>query len=518
MNGAECLLRTLVNNGIGTCFMNPGTSEMHFVAALDRVPGMRAVLCLFEGVCSGAADGYARMLRKPAATLLHLGPGLANGLSNFHNARKARSPIVSIVGEHSTQHLRYDAPLSADIPAFASGVSSDIRIVQRVEELGSAALDAIHAAVKPPGQISMLIVPADMSWSDAGEPAAAVPSASRSQAGEGAIRAAAKLLRSRQNIGLLLGGTALTGPALEAAGRLASATGVRVFADRNAARTESGRGRFQPCRIPYFPEPARQALAGLQHLVLVEAKPPVSFFGYPECPSDLLPEGCEIHHLAKIDEDGPAALAALVDECGAGSSRAEHPAQPPVPLPESGCLTPDAVGRVVSALLPEGAIVSDETISSSEPVWNHLLCAAPYDHLPITGGSIGQGLPVALGAAVACPGRKVVALEADGSGMYTPQALWSMARESADVTIVIFANRRYRILEVEMRRTGAEGFGATANDMIDIGRPDLDWVKLSQAMGVPAARAANVEEFRHQFSLAISERGPRLIEAVLARP
>jgi acetolactate synthase-1/2/3 large subunit len=496
--------------------MNPGTSEMHFVAALDRVPGMRAILCLFEGVCSGAADGYARMLRTPAATLLHLGPGLANGLSNFHNARKARSPIVSIVGEHSTQHLRYDAPLSADIPAFASGVSNDIHVVRRAEELGSAALTAIRAAVNPPGQVSMLIVPADISWSDAGEPAAAVPFPSRNQPDKTTIREAAEALRSRQSVGLLLGGTALTGPALAAAGRLASATGVRVFADRNAARMESGRGRFQPCRIPYFPEPARQALAGLQHIVLVEAKPPISFFGYPDCPSELLPDGCEIHHLAKIDEDGPGALAALVDECGAGHSRIECNAQGAVPLPPFGDLTPDTVGAVVSALLPEGAIVSEETVSASAAVWNHLLRSAPYDHLPVTGGSIGQGLPVALGAAVACPGRKVIALEADGSGMYTPQSLWSMARESADVTIVIFSNRRYRILDVEMRRTGAEAFGPTANNMIDIGRPDLDWMMLSQAMGVPAAKAATLEEFRRQFSLAMGERGPRLIEAVLA--
>src|SRR6185437_1374127 len=291
MNGAECLLRTLVNNEIGTCFMNPGTSEMHFVAALDRVTGMHAILCLFEGVCSGAADGYARMLRKPAATLLLLGPGLANGLSNFHNARKARSPIVSIVGEHSTRHLRYDAPLSADIPAFASGVSDDIHVVRQGDELGDATLAAIRAAVKPPGQISMLIIPADISWSDAGEPVAAMAFPTREEAGDDAVHEAANLLRSQQNVGLLLGGTALTGAALEAAGRLVSATGVRVFADRNAARTESGRGRFQPCRIPYFPEPARQALAGLRHIILVEAKPPVSFFGYPGCPSDLLPEG-----------------------------------------------------------------------------------------------------------------------------------------------------------------------------------------------------------------------------------
>ena len=177
MNGAECLLRTLIANGVDTCFMNPGTSEMQFVSALDRVPAMRSLLCLFEGVCSGAADGYARMLRRPAATLLHLGPGLGNGLANFHNARKARSPVVSIVGQHTTQHLRHDAPLSADIEAFARTVSGHVRTVERAEEIGREAAATVAAACTPPGQVATLIVPADFSWSEAGQPSGPAPRA-----------------------------------------------------------------------------------------------------------------------------------------------------------------------------------------------------------------------------------------------------------------------------------------------------------------------------------------------------
>ena len=513
MNGAECLLRTLVSNGVDVCFMNPGTSEMQFVAALDRVGGMRPVLCLFEGVCSGAADGYARMTGRPAATLLHLGPGLANGLSNFHNARKARSPIVSIVGEHSTQHQSYDAPLSADIAAFARSVTGQVRTVATAQEIGILASETLAAALQPPGQIAMLIVPADFSWSEAGFPGPRVPSPVQGVPETGHVRELALKLQSGPATGLLLGGRTLTRRGLEAAARLASSTGVKVFADRNAARMESGRGRFQPQRIAYFPEQAAAQLSGLGDLILVEAKAPVSFFGYPDQPSFLAPALCQIHTLAELDQDGSAALEALAIECNAVAS----------PLPQQNLavasweaqspLTPDIVGTIIGALLPDDAIVSDEMVSASGAVWPHLTLAAPHDFLPVTGGSIGQGLPVALGAAIACPGRKVLALEADGSGMYTPQALWSMARENADVTVVIFANGRYRILDIEMRRTGANGFGPVADSMIDIGRPQLDWVKLSESMGVPAAFAETAVQFETELRSALAAHGPRLIEA-----
>lgn len=515
MNGAECLLRTLVANGVDLCLMNPGTSEMQFVAALDRVPGMRPVLCLFEGVCSGAADGYARMTGRPAATLLHLGPGLANGLSNFHNARKAHSPVVSIVGEHSTQHLRHDAPLSADIEAFARTVSSDVLVLRAAKEMGEAAAAAIAAARRPPGRNATLIVPADFSWSEAGEvgPVCELP-ARRAPDGR-CVRKAAEMLRAGEGVGLLLSGSALLGDGLKAAGKLAARTGVRVYANRNAARLESGAGRFQPQRIAYFPEPAENMLAGLHTLILVEAKPPVSFFGYPGRRSELAPEDCDFAVLATPEEDGAAALNMLAAECGAENAHAPVRNRNTPELPPDGPLTPEAIASAVGALLPDGAVVSDETISAGQAVWAQLVRAAPHDHLPVTGGSIGQGLPVALGAALGCPDRKVVALEADGSGMYTLQTLWSMAREQADVLIVIFANRRYRILDVEMQRTGASGFGNAANAMIDIGNPDLNWVKLAEAQGVEAARAATVHDFTVQFQSGVKERGPRLIEAVI---
>jgi acetolactate synthase-1/2/3 large subunit len=515
MNGAECLLRTLLQCGVDTCFMNPGTSEMQFVAALDRVAGMRSVLGLFEGVCSGAADGYARMLRRPAATLLHLGPGLGNALANLHNARKARSPIVNIVGQHTTQHLRYDAPLTADIEAFARPVSGWIRTVQRAGDTGTEAAAAVRAACAPPGQVATLIVPADFSWSDGGEPTSVSLPPGRRDPRLESVRAAAAILKLGASTGVLLGGATLLADGLHAAGQLAAGTGVRVFADRNAARMERGVGIFAPQRIPYFPEPAEAALAGLKHLILVESLPPVSFFGYPGRRSTLAPEDCAMHVLAAVDENGTGALQALVQESGVGSVSIPAQVTAQADVARGAALTLEHIGLVVAAEMPEQAIVSDEMISAAEAILGNMAAARPFTHLPITGGAIGQGLPVAVGAAVACPDRKVIALQADGSAMYTPQSLWTMARERLDIVAVILANRRYRILEIETHRTGAGGIGPRANDMMDLSRPDLDWVKLAEGQGVSACRATTGDEFIKLFREAVSQPGPRLIEAVL---
>jgi len=517
MNGAECLLRTLLANDVDLCLMNPGTSEMQFVSALDRVPRMRGVLGLFEGVCSGAADWYARMTGKPAATLLHLGPGLANALANLHNARKARSPVVNIVGEHSTAHRSFDAPLTADIEAFARPVSSWVLTLERAAAMGEAASAAVAAALGPPGKVATLIVPADFSWSEAGEPGCPAPRPSRPLPVGERVRDVACALRSGHAVGLLLGGGALQDRGLHAAGRVRAATGVRVFGDRNAARMTRGRDVPAVERIPYFPEQAQELLAGFERLVLVEARPPVSFFGYPGLRSSLAPEGCAFDVLASEDQDGAGALEWLAEELGARQP-GNAPSIPPRPaLPIGEPLTAAAIAMTVGALAPEGAIVSDETVSCSGQIWPHLASAARHDHLPVTGGAIGQGLPVALGAALACPGRKVVALEADGSGMYTPQSLWTMARERLDVTIVILANRRYRILDIEMRRTGAGTVGPRAEEMIDLSRPEPDWIKLAEGFGVEATRASTADEFIREFGAAMQRPGPRLIEAVLGR-
>jgi len=506
VTGAESLLRTLTANGVDTCFMNPGTSEMHFVAALGRVPAMRGYLCLFEGVCSGAADGYARATGRPAATLLHLGPGLANGLANFHNARKARSPVVSIVGEHATPHLKVDAPLTSDVAAFARTVSDAVRVVTSADDVGPATAETIAAAWGPPGQVATVIVPADYSWSETEVAGPVVACPVRPMPSDAAMDRARAALRE-SGTAILLGGTAVNARALEAAGR----TGARVMTARNVAKIAWGRGRFPAPQVPYFPEKALPFLADVRRLILVESERPVSFFAYPGTPSYMTGDLCEIIVLARRWEDGTSALETLAS---GGSSSPDFGQVGN--LPHDGPLTLDSIGLSLAAQLPENALIADEMVSSAAVVLQHLSSAAPHEFMPVTGGSIGQGLPVALGAAVGAPDRKVVALEADGSGMYTLQALWTMARHHPDVTVVIFANRRYRILEIEMKRTGANASGMPAGQMTDIGTPPLDWVKLSEGCGVAAARAATVRQFTDRFGEAMRQRGPRLIEAVLS--
>ena len=515
MTGAECLLRTLADNGVRVCFMNPGTSEMHLVAALDRIPQLRGILCLQEAVCAGAADGYARMTGFPAAALLHLGPGLGNALSNLHNARKARSPVVALVGEHATTHLRHDAPLSSDIAAFARTVSRHIVTVPGVDAIGAAAAAVIAGALGPPSGVGTLIIPADFSWSPSNSPLPRVPAAVRPAPEPSRLEQALKVLASDARAGFILGGSALADHgALAAAGRIADARGARFFGDRTAPRNRSGREDFWVRRVPYFPEDAGLALAGLTHLFFVEAQVPVSFFGYANTPASPVPEGCALSTLAAPGEDGPAALKMLADELPGSELRPRVLYAPPA-VAADGPLTVDALGRTLAALLPAETIISDEMISSREPVLAHLLHAAPHDQLPVTGGSIGQGLPVAVGAAVACPARKVCALEADGSAMYSLQALWTMARENLDVVTIVFANRRYRILDIEMRRTGAAAAGPKADAMLALDRPELDFVRLAQGMGVRATRAVTAGEFAAQLRLAFAHSGPCLIEAML---
>ena len=514
MNGAQALIRTLVDCGVDTCFANPGTSEMHFVAALDDVPEMRGVLVLFEGVATGAADGYARMTGRPAATLLHLGPGLGNGLANLHNARKARVPIVNIVGDHATYHTQYDAQLQSDIETVARNVSSWIHTVERPEATGSAAADAVAAAAGPPGEVATLILPADASWLGGGVVAAPHALAARTQVDAEVIDGIAKHLRSGEQSTLFIGGSALRERGLAAAGRIAAATGATLLGETFSARHERGAG-IQPIpKLAYFAESATQQLAGLRHLVLVDVKSPVSFFAYPDKPSDLVPSGCEVHPLATGGDDAIAALEALAEAVGAPAT---CPTLAPAARPErpSGELTPDTIGQALGALLPENAIVSDESTTSGFGLAHHTAGAPAHDWLTLTGGAIGQGLPVATGAALACPDRKVVCLQSDGAALYTIQALWTQAREGLDVTTVLFNNRSYAILNIELSRVGAKAGGPKARSMLDLSRPDMDFVAIAQGLGVQASRATTAEEFTSQLERALATPGPALVEAMI---
>jgi acetolactate synthase-1/2/3 large subunit len=499
---------------VTTCFTNPGTSEMHFVAALDSASEMRAVLGLFEGVATGAADGYARMADRPGATLLHLGSGLGNGLANLHNARRARVPIVNIVGDHATHHAQYDAPLQSDIETVARNFSGWVRTSQTTERLAADAAEAIAAATGPPGQVATLILPADVSWSDGAQPAAPPAPPAPPVASEETVTAVAEALRSRGSSALLLGGRALRAPVLRAAGRIADATGARVLAEAFPTRLERGAGLPPVERLAYLAELASVQLAGLDHLILVDAKVPISFFAYPGKRSELVPKRCEVHELATGAEDVLGTLEALtlaLDAAGAESDL-QPAARAPAP---SGQLDADAVCQAIGAAMPEGAIVSDESQTSGVTLAPHTAGAPPHDLLTLTGGAIGQGLPVAVGAAIACPDRPVIALEADGSAMYTIQSLWTMAREQLDVTVVILNNRSYAILNIELQRVGARAGGPKARSQLDLAGPNVDFVALGQSMGVPSSRAESADELTRSLTHALAEPGPHLIEAVI---
>jgi len=514
MNGAQALLRTLIDAGVTTCFTNPGTSEMHFVAALDTAPEMRAVLTLFEGVATGAADGYSRMAGKPAATLLHLGCGLGNGLANLHNARKGRVPVVNIVGDHATTHVGYDAPLQSDIETVARNVSTWVRTSKSTQELSRDAVDAVAAAAGPPGGVATLILPADVSWGDGATPLPPHPAVMAPVASNETIAAIAGALTGGGKTALLLGGKALREPALLAASRIAQATGATLYAEVFPTRLERGAGLPAVERIAYFAEMTSVQLAGLDHLILVDAKAPVSFFAYPEKKSYLVPDGCQLHELASFAQDALGSLEALVDELGAREVKpllqeAANLARP------GGALTTDKVCQAIAAVLPEGAIISDEAQTSGSKLASMTARAPRHDLLTLTGGAIGQGLPVAVGAAIACPDRPIFALVGDGSAMYTIQALWTMAREQLDVTTVIFNNRSYAILNIELQRVGAEGAGGMAKSQLDLSTPALDFVAIGHGMGVPSIRVESCEELNAALDRALAEPGPHLIEAIV---
>jgi acetolactate synthase I/II/III large subunit len=513
-NGAQALIRTLVGSGVKTCFTNPGTSEMHFVAALDSVPEMRGVLALFEGVATGAADGYARMTGTPAATLLHLGPGLGNGLANLHNARRARVPLVNIVGDHATTHTQYDAQLQSDIETVARNVSTWVRTSRSTAALAQDAVEAISAAMGPPGQVATLILPADVSWSDGAEPAGPPAPPSPAPAPTDVVESAAAALRSGGRTAILLGGRALRENGLLAAARIAAATSSKLLAEVFPTRIERGAGLPAVERIAYVPELAMVQLSGLRHLILVDAKAPVSFFAYPGKKSYLVPDGCEVHDLAGPDADVVASLQALVEALGAHN--ATPALQPPArPAKPTGALTAEKVCEAVGVVLPEGAIVSDEAQTSGITLAANTVGTPRHDWLTLTGGAIGQGLPVAIGAAIACPGRRVFALEADGSSLYTIQSLWTMAREGLDITVVIFNNRSYGILNVELARVGARAAGPKAGAQLDLSGPDLDFVELAKGFGVPAQRVDTAEDLIGALEGSIAQPGPQVIEVVI---
>lgn len=511
MNGAESLVRTLVAGGVNVCFTNPGTSEMHFVAALDRVEGMRCVLGLFEGVVTGAADGYFRMRGTPASTLLHLGPGLANGLANLHNAKKANSGIVNIVGQHATYHIEYNAPLTSDIEGLARPMSNWVRTSPDAKSVATDGAAAIAAASGAAPKIATLILPADTAWNEA-DGIAEVPAAKQSAGYSAtAVEEAARILRGGEQTLLLLTGQALTEKGLALAAQIAGKSGCKVMGQTYNPRMARGRGRYFIERIPYVIEQALPILKDFRHIVLIETNDPVAFFAYPNKPSLLKPPGCEVHRMTEIGDNSVAALEALASALGAKPQDAKPQAHVELARP-TGALNHASIAQAIAMAIPENAIVVDESITTGRGFFPPTAAAAPHDWLQNMGGSIGFSTPVATGAAVACPDRKVICMVGDGSAMYTLQSLWTQAREGLNVTTIVFANRTYQILRGEFDGVGAGEPGQRALDMLSIDRPTLGWVDLAKGMGVPGRAVATADDFNKALAEANAEQGPRLIE------
>ncbi|WP_153036820.1 acetolactate synthase large subunit [Amycolatopsis sp. YIM 10] len=513
MNGAQSLIRTLVEAGVDVCFANPGTSEMHFVAALDSVPEMRGVLALFEGAVTGAADGYARIAGRPAATLLHLGPGLANGMANLHNAKRAHTPIVNIIGDHAIGHKKYDAPLESDIEALTGTLNGWTRRSDHTADVGADAAAAVAAAQDAPGRVANLILPADVSWGDGGKTCAPVPARVPKEVDGTTVKQIAEVLRSGESAALLIGGAACRETGLRAASRIAVATGAKPFAEVFPARIERGAGLPTIERLGYLAEHVEYQLQGVKHLIVAGTKSPVSFFAYPGKASDLVPEGAQVHTLAGLDADVVGALQDLADLVAADTEPVLQEENRPA-LP-SGPLTPQNWVEVIGALLPDNAIIADEANTSGVLLPAATAGAPRHDVLTLTGGAIGQGIPVATGAAIAAPDRPVLNLQSDGSALYTISALWTQAREKSNVTTVLLNNRAYAILRMELQRVGADGSGPKAAELLDLSGPDMDFAKIAEGLGVPARRATTAEELADALRWALAEPGPHLIDTIV---
>ncbi len=516
MNGAELLVKTAVESGVEVCFANPGTTEIPIVMAVDSIPGIQSFLGLFEGVCTGAADGYGRMLDKPAMTLLHLGPGFGNGIANLHNARRAGSPVLNVIGEHATWHRDADPPLAMDIEGLAGTVSGWWRTSGSAQDLSMDMSDALAAARM--GQVATLIVPNDYQLEECEDRPVAKSNLPFDPIGPGSIEAVAERLRRFRSVAVLLGGRALRKPGLDAAARIKRAIGCALFAPTLPGYMENGSGLPLVERVPYFPEQATAAFSRYGAVLLAGAPEPVTFFGYPGVRSRILSEEQERITLCTDRQDVVEALHSLADALGApahlkaGGDSCERKERP---APPTGELTAEKACITLAALQPENAIMIDEAVTTRYSYLPLSPGLPPHSVLTVAGGAIGYGIPCATGAAIACPDRPVIDLQADGSALYTVQALWTQAREGLNVTTLICSNRSYRILQMELHRAGITSFSPNARRLTELTNPAIDWGKIAQGFGVPGVTVSTAEDLARELDRALAEPGPHLIEMLL---
>lgn len=517
MTGAQSLLETLVACGVDACFANPGTSELHLVAALQNDKRMRSVLCLFEGVATGAADGYSRVAGKPAATLLHLGPGLANGWANLHNAKKAKTPVINIVGDHATWHLPLGASLTSDLEGLSASISDWTKISASTADIGPDVALAYQTAMAKGGQIATLILPADTTWNNGGIVAKPLPPAAATMPSNEEIAKAVSVFTSGRRIAVLVTGDSLIGEGREACTRIAAKTGATFFCHGLNRQMERGAGRMEFRRLSAWGQETLDVLARFDDLVIIGTGQPVLSFAHPTYKSVLVPDSVHVTKLASAEDDVTGTLKALSAAVGAPSAEAIAPllAQRQHFDLATGALTAEAIGRAINKFMPAGAIISDEAGTAGGGTYPFTAKAEPHDCLFLTGGSIGQGLPVALGAAMARPDRKILNLQADGSAAYTVQALWSMAREKCDVTVVIFSNRQYGILMRSIGMYAIPGMPNRVPDLFDLSNPDINWAQVAEGMGVEGHVCRTAEEFNRIFQDCMRRKGPQLIEAVM---
>lgn len=514
MLGGEVLVETLCNAGVEVCFLNPGTTEVQTIIALERNQKIRPVSTIFEAVATGAADGYARMSGKPAMTLLHQGVGLANGLSNLHNAQKAHMPVVNIVGQHSRNHQRYNVPLMSDVAAFAAPVSGWVREVAEPGDIGKDAAAAYRAAVGPVPKVATLVVPGDCTWTEAGDPEPAPVSPPAQTVSSEIISAAAKALSEASKSVLILGGPVVMAEDLKLASAIQSATGTRIIGSRFFARIQRGYGRISPDILPYLYAEASADLLDVRNAILIGAEEPATFFDLHDGGGAILPPDCIQYNLAPPGGNFSGTLKNLAEAVGAKhTTTSTQSILPDQPL---GDLTAEKVAAIIARKIPENLIISEEANTSGVSCFDFTKSAAPHDWMGLTGGGLGQGGTAATGAALACPDRKVLCLQGDGAAMYTCQNLWTQARSRLNITTVIFANRSYAVLKMELARLGLENISPDLERLVDLDDPTLDFVKLSESMGVTAMRAGTVEQFSEQFSMCLNANdGPHLIEAVI---